>query len=115
MMKNYFKKPETQQKLDALQKDAKGNDVEFRGKLSMLLVNEVYPPIFRHYGLPEGSTGSRYFMDAMSGLMGHFDRDLILLWLEVETMMRNHTNVRQAQQALILMGVNLQDFAPRPR
>lgn len=93
MMKQYFEKAEAQEKLDEIERVTLGNIAEYRGKLTCLLMEDVYPMILKHYGLPEGPQGSRCFVFAMSPVTGYMDLELLKLWNKVETLMRNSVNV----------------------
>jgi len=97
MLKRFFSRREVQARLDKIEEACGGgfDSADFRGKLSSLLINEVYPPIFRHFGLPEGSAGSRHFMNAMGQVTASLE--LVELWLEVETLMRNAMSMRAAK------------------
>jgi len=108
-MKALLDRRSIQRQLNEFEKEAtakagpskEGIETEYRGKLSMMLLNEIYPPIFKYFGLPSGGQGMRYFMDNMSMVVGHLD--LAELWLQVETLMRNTTNMAQAKEAIARM------------
>lgn len=95
-----------QRQLADLQKESEargqGNkeaaDTDYRGKLSILLLSDIYPPIFRYFGMPPGGQGLRCFVDCMALVSSNLE--LAELWLSVETLMHNTANMASAEAAI---------------
>jgi len=105
-MKTSLKRKSVQKMLEEMRKECQQKsgdgseavDMEYRGRLSHLLLNEIYPPLFKYFGLPPGSAGMRCWLDNMG--MVSSSLQLAELWYEVETLMQNAMNMSQAKAAI---------------
>jgi len=97
IMKHILEKKDMQVKVRELHVESESVR-EFGARLSAFLLSDVYPHIFRFFGMPTGSPGTRCLMDGM-GRVFH-SLELAELWLEVETLMKNATNIQQAEATL---------------
>eukprot|EP00747_Dinoflagellata_sp_TGD_P119996 gnl/TRDRNA2_/TRDRNA2_173138_c2_seq1.p1 gnl/TRDRNA2_/TRDRNA2_173138_c2~~gnl/TRDRNA2_/TRDRNA2_173138_c2_seq1.p1 ORF type:complete len:249 (+),score=38.62 gnl/TRDRNA2_/TRDRNA2_173138_c2_seq1:101-748(+) len=102
VLKWFFSKKEIRDRLQEMEAscsksaDSEARAFAFRVSLVEMLQNEVYPVIFSAIGLPEDtiSQGLQIVMDSMRWHMD--DINLTTLWFEVECLMGNMQNARQA-------------------
>merc|ERR1712217_40791 len=78
--------------------EAAGNHMLYRAALGGMLQEKVYPAIFHRFNFPDDDNGLRALVEALTIVPS--DLELSELWLEVETLMRNQVNIRQAIEAV---------------
>merc|ERR1712032_367401 len=104
MMKTMFERAAMQRKLDQFETDYGPGGPEYRMMLGKLLGEEVYPKIFRRLRIPvDDLRGSKVFQDAMSSVGDSRSIDLIDLWRQVETLMRNMAVAEMAAHTLAVL------------
>eukprot|EP00747_Dinoflagellata_sp_TGD_P213568 gnl/TRDRNA2_/TRDRNA2_86494_c0_seq1.p1 gnl/TRDRNA2_/TRDRNA2_86494_c0~~gnl/TRDRNA2_/TRDRNA2_86494_c0_seq1.p1 ORF type:complete len:355 (-),score=65.07 gnl/TRDRNA2_/TRDRNA2_86494_c0_seq1:185-1105(-) len=101
MTRNYFLKPENQQKLDELQAQSQNDDARFSLALCGVLAQDVYPRTLRRLGLPDNEDPF-YMMNAAFAVSdalyaGETREGCILAWLEAEKVMRNKKKIEEAE------------------
>lgn len=98
MIKEYFLKPESQEMLDKLQRECQGDDLRYSISICSLLSDEAYPPILRHFSLPEDQQPLQLMIDAMDNVGSSVETTS--LWLETEVLMRNRMKAEEAFKTL---------------
>mmetsp|Transcript_6179 Transcript_6179/g.19063 ORF Transcript_6179/g.19063 Transcript_6179/m.19063 type:complete len:246 (+) Transcript_6179:329-1066(+) len=98
-MRNFFRRPKIQQRLDKLEAAANGNELEYRQELLRILAEEAYPLIGRRLRLPQDEVGPPQMMEALGNAVWS-DLPIAELWLEAEFYMRNKQNIGVAQYAV---------------
>merc|ERR1712061_173125 len=87
-----LRRPDMQQKFNAFELEADGNDVVYRQRLAFVLMDEVYPSLAPRYGLPEERSSMRIMTDAI-GFHMQGDLDMCRTALTLETLMRNKMSI----------------------
>lgn len=94
MLKAFFVRADTQQKLNKMERECT-SDTSWRIGLSTLLMTEAYPAMFRHYGAElEGVESVWCVLAAMREVSG--DLELLEQQFEVECLMRNKASAHIA-------------------
>jgi hypothetical protein len=101
-LRNILKRPETQRRLDGLEKEA-SNQIKYRAMLKSFLVSTVYPEVCQWLGLSD-IEGIQAAALITSGIQAHTtmsqDVSMLQTWHELETLMRNKAAAAMAEQAV---------------
>merc|ERR1719511_573798 len=68
--------------------------------LCEMLAKEAYPPILRHFGIPEDHHPLQITMHCMQ--LMHEDLEATYLWLETELLMKNSWKIQEAYKSLLV-------------
>lgn len=102
LLKDILSTPAMQKRLDEAEVEAKGDSMEYRLRLTNLLLTEAYPQVCRRFGLPCEGVDSLRAIPAGLHLVEHH-LDLCEMQLEVEKLMRNRLVVPMVEARIALM------------
>mmetsp|Transcript_14923 Transcript_14923/g.35211 ORF Transcript_14923/g.35211 Transcript_14923/m.35211 type:complete len:868 (+) Transcript_14923:89-2692(+) len=97
ILKAFLCRPEIVERIAEIEREAQGNIGRHGLVICEILSKEAYPPILRHFGMPEESA-LRTTMDCMRYM--HEDWEATYLWLETELLMRNPVKCHEAHKSL---------------
>lgn len=97
-VRDAVKKPQSQRRIDEIEKSSGGSEMAFRFKLAAFLGNEVYPGVLKQLEFNPQDIDVTALPKAFSTM----DQDLEFaeIWLETETLMRNRSQMAIAKAAL---------------
>lgn len=98
MITDFFRRPDSLDKLLELGELSKGNQGRYGMMLCQLLADEVYPPILRALGLPDDQQPLHLIMSGLEMVGG--EPELCALWLQSELLMHNYSKIREAYDSL---------------
>jgi len=110
MLKAFLCQPEILKRVAEIEEEVQGNNGRHALVLCELLGKAGYPPILRHFGMPEDSAVLQTTMHAMR--LMHEDWEATRLWLETEVLMRNPVKIKAGYDALELFHLAVGQEAP---
>mmetsp|Transcript_131294 Transcript_131294/g.292929 ORF Transcript_131294/g.292929 Transcript_131294/m.292929 type:complete len:686 (+) Transcript_131294:1-2058(+) len=99
MIKEFWLLPENLGRLDTMEAEAKGDEKKHAAIICQVLARECYPPILRHFGLPDHEQVLQFTIDCL--LDTDRDWESAHLWVETEVLMRNKQRMRASASSLI--------------
>eukprot|EP00413_Alexandrium_margalefii_P045178 CAMPEP_0204597728 /NCGR_PEP_ID=MMETSP0661-20131031/53953_1 /ASSEMBLY_ACC=CAM_ASM_000606 /TAXON_ID=109239 /ORGANISM="Alexandrium margalefi, Strain AMGDE01CS-322" /LENGTH=452 /DNA_ID=CAMNT_0051608425 /DNA_START=65 /DNA_END=1423 /DNA_ORIENTATION=- len=99
MIKRAVSQSEVQAKFDELEKAAGYDEQKYSKRLSGYLLSKVYPPVVQHFGFEDPVMGAQAVFNGIAQVQPE-SLEVTLAWLELETLMRNKSKIRLAQEAL---------------
>jgi len=94
----FWTKPENKQRLVEFEKVSKGDETRYGFIVGDVLANEVYPAVFRHFGMPQMKHPIQAAVHLMKGTV--WDVEASFLWVQSEMAMNNVKRVLEGLRGL---------------